>query len=49
MTDLHDVSRRGFIGARSDIPVRVDADDPKRYRVDIGWLPKKAICSGISL
>lgn len=31
-----------FIGERKDIPVRVDADDPKRYRVDIGWLPKKA-------
>jgi hypothetical protein len=31
-----------FIGDREQIPVRVDADDPARHRVDISWLPKKA-------
>jgi hypothetical protein len=31
-----------FIGDREQVPVRVDADDPRRYRVDISWLPKKA-------
>ncbi len=31
-----------FLGDREQIPVRVDADDPTRHRVDISWLPKKA-------
>jgi hypothetical protein len=31
-----------FIGDREQIPVRVDADDPRRHRVDLSWLPKKA-------
>jgi hypothetical protein len=31
-----------FIGDREQIPVRVDADNPKRFRVDISWLPKSA-------
>ncbi len=31
-----------FVGDREQIPVRVDADDPTRHRVDISWLPKKA-------
>lgn len=31
-----------YVDGRDQCPVRVDADDPSRYRVDIGWLPKKA-------
>jgi uncharacterized membrane protein YedE/YeeE len=30
-----------FMGDRRTLTVRVDADDPKRHRVDIGFLPKK--------
>lgn len=30
-----------YVRGRGDVPVRVDADDPGRYRVDISWLPKK--------
>jgi hypothetical protein len=30
-----------FMGDRRKLTVRVDADDPKRHRVDIGFLPKK--------
>lgn len=28
-----------YVGERREVPVRVDADDPTRYRVDIRWLP----------
>jgi len=31
-----------FISSRQQVPVRVDADDPRRHRVDISWLPKAA-------
>jgi hypothetical protein len=31
-----------FLGGREQIPVRVDADDPSRHRVEISGLPKKA-------
>jgi len=31
-----------YIDGRDQCPVRVDADDPSRYRVDIEWLPKQA-------
>jgi hypothetical protein len=31
-----------FMGERRTLTVQVDADDPKRHRVDIGFLPKKA-------
>lgn len=31
-----------FMAGREQIPVRVDADDPARYRVDLSWLPKQA-------
>lgn len=30
-----------YVGERKEVPVRVDADDPGRHRVDISWLPKK--------
>lgn len=31
-----------FLGGREQISVRIDADRPERYRVDISWLPKPA-------
>ena len=31
-----------YVDRRDQCPVRVDADDPSRYRVDIEWLPKQA-------
>ena len=31
-----------YVDGRDQCPVRVDADDPSRYRVDIEWLPKQA-------
>ncbi len=31
-----------FTGDRRTLTVRVDADDPKRHRIDLGFLPKKA-------
>lgn len=31
-----------YVDGRDQCPVRVDADDPSRYRVDIEWLPKSA-------
>lgn len=31
-----------FVDGRDQCPVRVDADDPSRYRVNIEWLPKQA-------
>lgn len=31
-----------FVGKRIDTPVRVDADQPRRYRIDLSWLPKLA-------
>ncbi|GMU42908.1 MAG: DUF3592 domain-containing protein [Xanthomonadales bacterium] len=30
-----------FVAGREQIGVRVDADDPRRHRVDIDWLPKQ--------
>lgn len=31
-----------FLADREQVPVRIDADQPKRHRVDISWLPKSA-------
>lgn len=33
---------RPYVDGRDQCPVRVDADNPGRYRVDIEWLPKTA-------
>lgn len=30
-----------YLRGRSELPVRVDADDPARHRVDLSWLPKQ--------